>query len=167
MAKQLPILTYQSVEGIVDDSNCAGIRYAFCGGVAPVRKKVLIVEDHQSLREMLARFIEISGYEVLQASTGLAALEAVAATQPDIILMDLGLPGMDGENVTEIIKSDPATRHIPVVVHTAFAGTARTTRALQAGAAEILQKPANLKILRDVLHKYTSDSRGRTQVRVS
>jgi CheY-like chemotaxis protein len=136
----------------------AGTGYAFCGGVAPDRKKVLIVEDHHSLRQMLARFIEFSGYEVLQASTGLAALETVSVTHPDVILMDLGLPGMDGENVTEIIKSDPATRHIPVVIHTAFAGTDRTTRALQAGAAEILQKPASLKTLTDVLHKYTAAS---------
>jgi CheY-like chemotaxis protein len=104
---------------------------------------------------MLVRFIQFSGYEVLEAGTGLAALETVSATHPDLILMDLGLPGMDGENVTEIIKGDPSTRHIPIVVHTAFGGD-RTDRALKAGAVEILHKPVSLKTLTDILHKYTT-----------
>jgi CheY-like chemotaxis protein len=123
----------------------------------PIPKKILVVEDHDGLRQMLVRFIQFNGYEALAAATGLAALETISVTHPDLILMDLGLPGMDGENVTEIIKGDPATRHIPIVVHTAFGGD-RTDRALKAGAAEILNKPVSLKTLAGVLHKYTFGS---------
>jgi CheY-like chemotaxis protein len=125
--------------------------------VASNPKKILVVEDHDSLRQMLVRFIQFSGYEALGAATGLAALETISAKHPDLILMDLGLPGMDGENVTEILKGDPATRHIPIVVHTAFGGD-RTERALKAGAAEILHKPVSLKTLANVLRKYTFGS---------
>ena len=136
----------------------AGIDHALSRTMATARKTVLIVEDHHHLREMLARFIRFAGYEVMEASTGPAALESVSAAHPDVILMDLGLPGMAGEDVTETLKSDPSTRHIPIVIHTAFAGTARTMRALQAGAAEILQKPSSLKTITETLQKYTSAS---------
>jgi CheY-like chemotaxis protein len=129
----------------------------FRDAVASNPKKILVVEDHDGLRQMLVRFIQFSGYEALAAATGLAALETISATHPDLILMDLGLPGMDGENVTEIIKGDPTTRHIPIVVHTAFGGD-RTDRALKAGAAEILHKPVSLKTLANVLRKYTFGS---------
>jgi CheY-like chemotaxis protein len=129
----------------------------FRDAVASNPKKILVVEDHDGLRQMLVRFIQFSGYEALAAATGLAALETISVTHPDLILMDLGLPGMDGENVTEILKGDPSTRHIPIVVHTAFGGD-RTDRALKAGAAEILQKPVSLKTLANVLRKYTFGS---------
>jgi CheY-like chemotaxis protein len=70
--------------------------------------------------------------------------------------MDIGLPGMSGNEATACLKTDPATRNIPVVVQTAWNDGIHTNRALEAGAAEILHKPMDVKVLLDVLRKYLS-----------
>ena len=121
------------------------------------RKKILLVEDNASLLDILVQFVKRAGYQPLVADTGSAALGWVSATRPDLILLDLGLPDMAGETVIESVKTDPRTRHIPIIVQTAFASDDRTERAFEAGADEILVKPINLKIITEVLHRYLSD----------
>lgn len=121
------------------------------------KKRILIVEDNADCRELLRLIITRQlGCEVVEAATGLAAVEQASATHPDLILMDLGLPGINGAEATERIKANPAIKDIPIVINTAFNATDLTKRALAAGAAEILHKPIELIVLRDTLRKYLS-----------
>ena len=74
---------------------------------------VLVVEDYQDAREMYAAYLQFSGYRVAEATNGLEAIEKAIQLMPDIILMDLALPKMDGWEATKRLKSDPRTKHIP------------------------------------------------------
>ena len=121
------------------------------------KKRILIVEDNADSRELLVLLLRRLGYEVAEAATGLAAIEQTRATRPDLIIMDLGLPGITGDEATARLKADPSTRDIPVIVNTAFnKEAALVERAIAVGAAEILYKPTNLKVLLDVVHRYLS-----------
>jgi CheY-like chemotaxis protein len=121
------------------------------------KKKILIVEDNADCRELLRLIITRQlDCEVVEAATGFAAVDQASATHPDLILMDLGLPGISGAEATERIKANPAIKDIPIVINTAFSATELTRRALAAGAAEILHKPIELIVLRDTLRKYLS-----------
>ena len=121
------------------------------------KKRILIVEDNADSREMLVLLLRRLGYEVAEAATGLAAIEQTRATRPDLIIMDLGLPGITGDEATARLKADPSTRDIPVIVNSAFnKEAALVERAIAVGAAEILYKPTNLKVLLEVVHRYLS-----------
>jgi CheY-like chemotaxis protein len=121
------------------------------------KKKILIVEDNADCRELLRLIITRQlDCEVVEAATGFAAVDQASATHPDLILMDLGLPGISGAEATERIKANPAIKDIPIVINTAFSATELTRRALAAGAAEILHKPIELIVLRNTLRKYLS-----------
>jgi CheY-like chemotaxis protein len=117
-------------------------------------RKILIVEDNNDWRHALALFLKRGGYEPLEAPTGAEAIEQALGVHPDLILMDLGLPGMTGDEVTASLKANSQTRDIPVIVQTAFSSDLHTSRALAAGAAEVLYKPLKLTTLRHVLQKY-------------
>lgn len=120
-------------------------------------KKVLIVEDNSDVRELMMLFLRREGYEIAEAATGPAALEQAHITHPDVIIMDLGLPGMDGDEATARLKADPFTRDIPIIVNTAFpTGAPIVNRAVAAGAAEILHKPIDLKTLLDTVCRYST-----------
>ena len=121
------------------------------------KKRILIVEDNADSRELLVLLLRRLGYEVAEAATGLAAIEQTRATRPDLIIMDLGLPGITGDEATARLKADPSTRDIPVIVNSAFnKEAALVERAIAVGAAEILYKPTNLKVLLEVVHRYLS-----------
>jgi CheY-like chemotaxis protein len=124
--------------------------------MAETTPKVLIVEDDDDWRGLLVMVIKRLGYEVFEAATGLEAIERASAVLPHLILMDIGLPGMTGDKATACLKANPVTKHIPIVVQTAWHDSKHTERALEAGAAEILYKPVAIKIILDVLHKYLS-----------
>ena len=129
------------------------------------KKKILIVEDNADCRELLRLIITRQlDCEVVEAATGFAAVDQASATHPDLILMDLGLPGISGAEATERIKANPAIKDIPIVINTAFSATELTRRALAAGAAEILHKPIELMVLRDTLRKYLSKESRAAQV---
>jgi CheY-like chemotaxis protein len=121
-------------------------------------QKILIVEDNSDCRELLALVLRRSGYEIAEAATGLAAIEQAAATHPDLILMDLGLPGITGDEATARLKADPATKDIPVIVNTAFHKGTLVDRAIAVGAAEILHKPISFEALREVVRRYLSSN---------
>ena len=125
-------------------------------------KKVLVVEDNRDWRELLGLMIKRAGYEVYEATTGLEAVDRASSVRPDLILMDLGLPGMSGDEAIAFLKSDPAIRDIPVIVQTAWNAGIHTNRALEAGAAEILHKPIDVTRLRDILQKYLCAENGAT-----
>jgi PleD family two-component response regulator len=94
------------------------------GGDMAGKMKILIVEDPVEIRGLMARFLERAGYEVIEAETGLTAIDRANSTHPDLITIDLGLPDITGDEVVARLKADPATKHIPVIVITAYYGGA-------------------------------------------
>lgn len=99
-----------------------------------------------------------------RGSNGPRSRDQECATHPDLILMDLGLPGITGGEARARLKANPSTRNIPVVINTAFNVGAYTNRALDAGAVEILHKPLELSTLQDVMHRYAPTEHGTTGV---
>jgi two-component system cell cycle response regulator DivK len=121
-----------------------------------ITNRVLIVEDNDDWRSLLGLFIQRLGYEVFEATTGIEAIDRATAVHPDLILMDLSLPEMSGHEATAYLKTQAATRDIPVVVQTAHAISDHKDRALEAGATEVLHKPVDFITLHEVLRKYLS-----------
>jgi CheY-like chemotaxis protein len=121
-------------------------------------KKILIVDSNDAFRESIRAFIKGLGHEVFEAATGLDAMEKACSIHPDLILMDVRLPGMNGDEVTARLKKNMSTRNIPVVINSGWTTACnveeRISRALIAGAAEVLYKPFQLPMLRDVLRTY-------------
>ena len=117
-------------------------------------KKILIVIDHPDSRELFALILGRLGYLVVKAPTGLEAVDQVRATSPDLIIMDLGMPGVTTNETIERLKADPSTMKTPVIVSTAFHKGELAERAIAAGAAEIIHKPVSLKDLQDVARRY-------------
>jgi CheY-like chemotaxis protein len=112
------------------------------------------VEDNDDWRSILVLLSKRLGYETIEATTGLEAISQAIVGHPDLILMDLGLPEMSGDEAMICLKTKPATRDIPVIVQTAYATIDMIKRANEAGAREILYKPIDLNLLHGVLHKY-------------
>jgi len=102
---------------------------------------VLVVDDYQDAREMYAEYLSFSGFRVVEAGNGTEAVEKAFALLPDVILMDLSLPGMDGWTATRQLKSDDRTRHIPVVALTGHALAGASEGARQAGCDAFVTKP--------------------------
>lgn len=118
------------------------------------KKKILIVEDNSDIRQLMVFFLKQMGYDVFEAATGLAAIERATAALPDLIVMDLGLPDITGDEATARLKADPSTKHIPVVVITAYYKEAPLVEsAVAAGACEVLCKPIALRSLDDALRR--------------
>ncbi len=109
--------------------------------------KILLVEDNEMNRDMLARRLQKRGYEMLLAVDGLAAVEQAQQGQPDPVLMDMSLPGLDGWEASRRLKSDPATARIPIVALTAHAMAEDREKALAAGCDEFETKPVDLASL--------------------
>ncbi|HSE93586.1 MAG TPA: response regulator [Methylomirabilota bacterium] len=102
---------------------------------------VLIVDDFQDNREMYAMFLEHSGYRVAEAATGFEALERAVELLPDVVVMDLSLPGLDGWEATRRLKADPRTKHIPVLALTSHALEGFSEGAKAAGCDTFVTKP--------------------------
>jgi CheY-like chemotaxis protein len=122
--------------------------------VAKGSKKILLVDDNDEVRELLALFMKRLGYTVFEAATGLEAIDLASTVEPDLIMMDLRLPEMNGAETTARLKASPSTRDIPLLVITASGAGIDTRRALDAGAAEILHKPIDVTTLNNVLRRY-------------
>jgi CheY-like chemotaxis protein len=138
-----------------------GTVYAQLDPVANGKKKVLVVEDNADWRELLTMIIRRSGHEVVIAGTGKDAIRQASMTHPDLILMDLGLPEISGDEATVQLKADPSTQHIPVVIQTAFGAGPNAKRAIEAGAAEIMHKPISITDIQKLLSKYLSGGDGK------
>jgi len=106
-----------------------------------VRARVLVVEDYADAREMYSEYLQYSGYEVVEATNGMEALQRAVEDQPDIILMDLSLPVMDGWEATRRLKADARTADIPVVALTGHALAGISDGALRAGCDAFVTKP--------------------------
>lgn len=106
---------------------------------------IMVVEDNEFSRDALARRLERRGYRIVLAMDGEQAVAVARAEQPDLILMDLGLPVIDGWEATRLLKSDAATRHIPIIVLSAHAMTNDRELALAAGGDEFDTKPVRFQ----------------------
>ena len=100
--------------------------------------KILLVEDNEMNRDMLSRRLEKRGYEVVSATDGLAGVEAAVTVRPDLVLMDMSLPVLDGWEATRELRADPATRSIPVIALTAHAMAGDREKALSAGCDDFV-----------------------------
>ncbi len=113
--------------------------------------KVLLVEDNEMNRDMLSRRLERRGYEVVLAEDGDQGLQRAADTRPDLILLDMSLPGVDGWEVARRLKADPATAAISIIALTAHTMAGDRERALQAGCDDYDTKPIELPRLLDMM----------------
>ena len=111
-------------------------------------RRVLIVDDERKNRQLIEVMLGEDGYQVLTASCGEDALAMIALSAPDLVLLDVMMPGMDGYQVASRIRADAATAHIPVVILTALGDRNSMAHGLGAGAAQYLTKPVNRAELR-------------------
>jgi len=108
-----------------------------------MKARILLIEDNAQNRYLARFLLEKRGHEILQAETGLQGLEMAAASLPDLILLDIQLPGMDGHAVARTLKGDPQLRHIPVIAVTSHAMVGDREKCLEAGAEGYIEKPVN------------------------
>jgi CheY-like chemotaxis protein len=109
--------------------------------------RLLLVEDNEESRDGLSRHLRRKGYEVLTAADGRQGLEAARSETPDLVLMDMSLPVLDGWEATRQLKADPQTRRIPVIALTAHAMAGDREKALAAGCDEYDTKPVEFSRL--------------------
>ncbi len=109
--------------------------------------KILIVEDNEMSRDMLSRRLARRGYDVHVASDGIQGLAVARAQSPDLILMDMSLPRMDGWEVTRLLKAESSTSHIPIIALTAHALLSDRDKAFAAGCNEYDTKPVEFQRL--------------------
>ena len=118
--------------------------------------KVLIVEDNEMNRDMLSRRLQRKGYDIEIAVDGQAGVDAAIAGKPDIVLMDMSLPIMDGWEATRQLKANADTQSIPVIALTAHAMAGDRQKALDAGCDDYDTKPVNLKSLLEKMENLLS-----------
>lgn len=112
-------------------------------------QKVLVVDDEPDIAELLSYNLQLDGFEVLCAASGIEALNQARTHLPEIIILDLMLPDMDGFSVCEILRCQPSTAEIPVIVLTAMAGEFPRLHGLEVGATDYCTKPIRSRDLRD------------------
>ena len=118
--------------------------------------KILLVEDNEMNRDMLSRRLSKKGYSVDMAENGQLGVEMAKHSKPDLILMDMSLPVMDGWEATRMLKADPETATIPVIALTAHAMSGDREKALAAGCDDYDTKPVDLSRLLDKIAKLTT-----------
>lgn len=118
------------------------------------RKTVLIVEDNELNMKLFHDLLDVQGYRVLQADNGADAILLAREHQPDLIIMDIQLPGRSGREVTVEIKADPELAHIPVIAVTAFAMKSDEDWIRQAGCEDYLAKPISVPVFLEKVKTY-------------
>lgn len=118
------------------------------------KKRVLVVDDEASTRNMLMMLLEDSGYEVLEAAAGDTAVAEATEQVPDLIILDINLPQFTGIQVLHLLRGNPKTKSIPVVMCTAHDTLEDVERCLAAGANDYIQKPFDLKGVLAKVRKY-------------
>ena len=127
-------------------------------------KKILIVEDNSDYREIMNLFITKMGYRTIQAKNSYEAIAFAESEGPDLIFMDMQLPDVDGVNTTAMLKQNPKTSRIPVVVVTARMSALSEEKASKVGIATYLIKPVSLQMLKETIEEYTHGSLTRGEV---
>jgi CheY-like chemotaxis protein len=119
--------------------------------------KILIVEDNELSRDMLSRRLRRKGYEVLVATDGQEGIAMAQRELPDLVLMDLSLPDLDGWEATRRLKTNEKTAHIPVIALTAHAMSGDREKALEAGCDDYDTKPIDLRRLLSKMVRWVPD----------
>ncbi len=117
-------------------------------------RRILVVEDNQDNMTLISDVLQSLDYEVIQATDGEQGVQMTEAERPDLVLMDLSLPRMDGWTATRKIKANPDLQKIPVIALTAHAMVGDRERALEAGCDDYISKPINLKELAGKLNEH-------------
>jgi putative two-component system response regulator len=112
------------------------------------RTRILVADDTDSIRALFQKLLSADGHEVITAEDGLAALDAAQRHRPDVVLLDVGMPGLDGIEVCRRLKSDPASRLTPVVLVTGLSDLSDRIKGIEAGADDFLSKPVHPHELR-------------------
>ena len=115
--------------------------------------KILVVEDNAQNRLLMVDILKCHGYEVLEAKDGAEGIQMAAELQPDLILLDMQMPVMDGIQAARLLKSNPATRSIKILAVTSFAMKGDRERILEAGADEYIAKPINTRQLPELVRR--------------
>lgn len=119
--------------------------------------KILVAEDERDIRELIEFALHYNGHEVLTAVDGLSAWDLIVAEQPDLVLLDVRMPRMDGYEVCRRIKRSEKLRHIPVAFLSAKGQEAEVQAGLDAGAAEYILKPFSLEQLDQAIARLLND----------
>ena len=118
---------------------------------------ILVVEDNPVNMELVRDLLEINGHDVFEASNGQAAIEIASRVKPDLILMDIQLPGIDGLEAARIISGNNDLSHIPIVALTAFAMKADENKAKASGCVGFITKPIDTREFPKLIKGYVSD----------
>jgi two-component system cell cycle response regulator DivK len=117
-------------------------------------KRILVIEDQEDNRQIVRDLMTASGYELIEATTGEEGIEAAARETPDLILMDIQLPGIDGYEVTRRIKADPKLKKIPIIAVTSYALSGDDKKAFAAGCDGYVTKPYSPRLLLAKIREY-------------
>ena len=117
-------------------------------------KRILVVEDEEDNRRIVRDLLTSVGYEIIEAVTGEEGVTAAETHLPDLILMDIQLPGLDGYEATRRIKANPALRHIPIIVVTSYALSGDDVKAFEAGCDAYISKPFSPRALLAKVREY-------------
>jgi CheY-like chemotaxis protein len=120
--------------------------------------RILLVEDNETNCDMLQRRLQRLGYNVAEADNGVSGIAAAQRESPDVILMDLNLPEMDGWEAARRLKADVATREIPIIALTAYASEADRAKAIEAGCDDYETKPLDLEQLLTKIRALTREA---------
>lgn len=117
-------------------------------------KRILLVDDSRVTRELIKVYLIARDVSLFEAADGQEALEKVRADPPDLVIADMRMPRLDGSELCEALRSDPGTRHVPVVILTSNRDAETRARAAAAGAREVLQKPIQPQALLEAVHRH-------------
>ena len=121
-------------------------------------KRILVIEDQEDNRAILRDLLNATGYTYLEAVNGAAGVEAAAAEKPDLILMDIQLPELDGYQATQAIKANPELRAIPVIAVTSYALSGDEAKARAAGCDDYVTKPYSPRALLAKIRQYLPET---------
>jgi two-component system cell cycle response regulator DivK len=119
-------------------------------------KLILVVEDQEDNRRIMRDLLSSAGYEIIEAVTGEEGVAAAETHRPDLILMDIQLPGLDGYEATRQIKANPELEHIPIIVVTSYALSGDDVKAFEAGCNAYVSKPFSPRELLAQIREYLS-----------
>jgi two-component system, cell cycle response regulator DivK len=117
-------------------------------------KRILIVEDNEDSRFILLTSLRCLGYEITEAESGTQGVEKALSERPDLILMDLGLPGISGIDAARAIKENLTTAHIPIIAHSAWSPGQGKEAALTAGMVDYLEKPVSKELMKATIERF-------------
>ena len=117
-------------------------------------KRILVVEDQEDNRTIVRDLLTNAGYEVIEATTGIEGVEMAKAERPDLILMDIQLPGIDGYEASRQIKADASNQNTPIIAVTSYALSGDENKAIEAGCDAYFAKPFSPRKLLDKIREY-------------